>query len=126
MISHSLMTRTPNVSIRIDGKNLDQLHEVKFLGITLDKNLRWKPHIEILKTKLSRVTGTIYRIRDYVDKDSLRQIYLSLAYPHLLYCCALCGGAYKTFIDNLFVEQKKLIRTNVAQPTLRPLTSPLS
>lgn len=26
-----------------------------------------------------------------------------------MYCSALWGGAYKTYIDNLFVEQKKLL-----------------
>ncbi len=81
-----------------------------FLGITLDKVLKWKPHIDILKSNLSKVTGIIYRLREIVNNFSLKHTYFSLAYPHLLYCCALWGGSYKTYIDNLFVEQNKLIR----------------
>ena len=40
----------------------------------------------------------------------MRQIYLSLIYPHLQYCSAIWGGAYTTYIDNLLVSQKKILR----------------
>ena len=52
----------------------------------------------------------MYRIRDYLDHDTIKQVYLSLAYPHLLYCCAQWGGTFSTYTDSLFVEQKKLLR----------------
>lgn len=110
MISHPLLTQTPKLVINIDELILKQVNEFKFLGITLDNTLKWKAHIDDVKSKLAKVTGVTYRIRDHVNSDSLKQIYLSLAYPHLLYCCALWGGAYKTYVDRLFVEQKKLIR----------------
>ena len=31
-------------------------------------------------------------------------------YPHLLYCSAVWGGAYKTDLDALFIAQKKILR----------------
>ena len=32
-------------------------------------------------------------------------------YPYLIYCSAIWGGAYKSYLDSLFVAQKKILRT---------------
>ena len=49
MVSHPLMTHTPDIMIKIDDLILKQVNEMKFLGITLDSLLKWKPHINDLK-----------------------------------------------------------------------------
>ena len=56
--------------------------------------------------------------------SNLRQIYLSLAYPHLLYCSAIWGGAHKTYLNPLVVAQKKLVRI-MSQSDYRQHTSPI-
>ena len=91
MISHPPMTQPPDLEIKIDNCTINQVKEVKFLGITIDNTLRWKSHINEIKNKICKVSGIIFRIRDYIVKDSVRQIYLSLGYPHLIYCCAIWG-----------------------------------
>lgn len=91
MVSHPCMTQTPRVPIKIDNLILNQVNECKFLGVTIHNLLKWKPHIESLKTKLSKVAGVVYRIRDCLDTESILQIYLSLSFAHLSYCCALWG-----------------------------------
>lgn len=101
MVSHPLMSQTPNLMIIINNILIKQVNEVKFLGVTLDNLLKWKSHIDTIKTKLSRICGIMYRTRNYMNTESRKQIYLSLGYPHLLYCCALWGGAYVTFINSL-------------------------
>ena len=40
----------------------------KYLGIMIDKNVNWKPHINKLKTKLAKAVGILYRIRYYLNK----------------------------------------------------------
>ena len=64
----------------------------------------------MLKSKMSILTGIVHRIRGCLNIDSIRQIYLSLIYPHLIYCCSLWGGACNTFLNKIFVAQKKLLR----------------
>ena len=65
-------------------------------------------HVDMLISKISLLTGLIYRLRYFLNVDCLRQIYHSLIYPHFLYCSVIWGRAYKTYIDNLFVTQKNL------------------
>ena len=110
MISRPLMTQPITVSIFMDNIKLKQISTAKFLGVIIDDQLKWKPQVDDLKTKLSKITGIVFRIRDKVNKECLRQIYFALVYPHLLYCSAVWGGAYKTDLDALFIAQKKILR----------------
>lgn len=64
----------------------------------------------MINSKTSVLTGVLYNIRNYLGNTSLRQIYFSPIYPHLTYCCAIWGGAYSTYIDSLYLAQKKLLR----------------
>lgn len=116
MISHSTMTQVQPVNVRINNLSIERIYEIKFLGVTIDSLLKWRPHIEEVKTKISRVTGLLYKIRNCLNIDTLKNIYYSLAYVHLIYCCSVWGGAYKTIISELFITQKKLIRVMFSRP----------
>lgn len=110
MVSSPLMTQSINILVKIDNVELIEVSEFKFLGVILDNKLRWKAHIDTVKSKVALLTGIIYRLRSLLTVNCLKQIYYTLIYPHLLYCSALWGGAYKTYVDSLFVTQKKLLR----------------
>ena len=40
--------------------------DVKFLGVLIDKNLTWRPHIDHIASKISKIVGIIARLRHYV------------------------------------------------------------
>ena len=44
---------------------------VKYLGIFLDKNLSWDYHILQLSKKLSGANGVLYKLRNYVPKETI-------------------------------------------------------
>lgn len=111
MLSRPLMTPTTLINIYIDGIKLNQINSAKFLGEIIDDQLKWKPQIDDINEKLSKLTGIIYRIRNNLSKEHLRLIYFALVYPHLLYCSAIWGGGYGTDLNSLFTTQKKILRT---------------
>ena len=47
------------INIHINNSQICQKEEVKYLGIVIDKNLKWKPHID----KLTTSDGAINRNR---------------------------------------------------------------
>ena len=118
------MTQPNNIEIKINNLLIKKSHEVKFLGITLDCKLTWKSHIEEITNKLCKVNGIIHKIKNACNKKCLLQIYNSLLYPNLIYCCAIWGGAYKTYLNNLTINQKKLIR-NLTNSKRLEHTAPL-
>lgn len=106
MISHPLMSNPANINILIDNCPINHCNETKFLGVLIDSKLLWRQHIQEITSKVSRLTGILYKIRNSITSDCLKLVYMSLAYPHFLYCSAIWGGAYNTYCSTLFTAQK--------------------
>ena len=64
----------------------------KFLGVIIDNNLNWKPHIEALNKKLRSACGRIYRIKKCLPAKLHKQIYHSLFESHLTFAISVWGG----------------------------------
>ena len=124
LISHSSQLPSQHIDIKIDNLAITEVNEAKFLGVTIDHRLLWKSHIATVRLKISKIIGIMYKIRSCLNESNLRQIYLSLAYPHLLYCCAIWGGAHKSYLNTLVIAQKKLVRIMTQNP-YRQHTSPI-
>ena len=69
--------------IKINGfALLEGKDYVKFLGVLIDKNLTWRPHIDHIASKISKIVGIIARLRHHVPLNTLLQIYRSLIFPY--------------------------------------------
>ena len=53
----------------------------------------------------------IYRASVYLDTFSLKNLYCSLFMPYLSYCSEIWGTTYITYINSLYLIQKKVVRT---------------
>lgn len=107
MVSSISNINEDHVHIKIGNNLLTRVKHIKFLGINIDDRLTWKPHLNQLCNKISQMTGIFYKIRNNLTVDCLKLLYMSIVYPHLLYCSAIWGGAFSTLIDGIFVAQKK-------------------
>ena len=56
---------------------------VKYLGVLLDNNLSWKFRIDNDALKVSRTVGVVARLRLFVPRTTLLNIYQSLILPYL-------------------------------------------
>ena len=85
--------KTSNMSIRINGKELKHCDSYKYLGVYIDKNLSWKPHIEHVCKKVSKACGALAKTRHYVNVDTLTSIYYALFNSYVRYGLASWGNA---------------------------------
>ena len=67
----------------IDDNILQEKINVKYLGVYLDTNLTWNPHIEYLCTKLSAASYLLIKLRHYVDLKTLIAVYNSIVYSYI-------------------------------------------
>ena len=95
----------------LNGSIIKQVSTVKFLGVTIDENLTWTPHLENLKKKLSCSQGVLYRIKDSIPKSLHKTLYHSLFESHLIYGISVWGAQSHTVLHDLFTLQKHCIRT---------------
>ena len=75
----------PKLNILANGNPIDEVQEFNFLGITIDQNLLWTPHIRNISIKISRVIGVLRKLKRIFPQHILRLIYNSLIHPHLIY-----------------------------------------
>ena len=57
----------------------------KFLGVFLDQNISWKPHIDKISLNSSGSIGILYKARNIISKSLLKQLYFSFINNYLLY-----------------------------------------
>ena len=99
-----------NFKIKIDGKRLIPSKFVKYLGILIDSHLNWEYQTDLLASKLSRAIGILSKIRHYVCKDTLRNIYFGIFSSILTYWCNIWGQVQNKHIKRLIQFQNKAIR----------------
>ena len=125
LIKGSRKSHTSNeCNIHIGKHKLEQVSEIKYLGIMFDNKLTWKPHIKQLCTKLSRGSWAILKLRNYVYLSALKAVYYSFVYSHLQYCISTWGLTSKTALDPLEKLHKRIIRYLSKSPYLAH-TNPL-
>ena len=62
-------------NIRLNGYKLSESDQIKYLGIYLDKHLNGHYQSKIVMQKLIRAIGMLSKVRHYVDKNELKNIY---------------------------------------------------
>ena len=91
MIFFKIPKVVPRLSLTIARNPIEQVNEFNFLGITLDQNITWKPHITKMAIKIARVIGVLNKLKHIFPQHILLTIYNSLIQPHLIYGLYLWG-----------------------------------
>src|SRR6218665_2562035 len=81
-----------NLNLLIDNTQLARVSKVKFLAAIIDEHLTWKPHIEHVKSKVTKIVGVMCRLKGYLPKHSLKLLYTALLSPYLHYCTVVWAG----------------------------------
>ena len=97
-------------SVLLDGNELSRCESAKYLGITIESNLRWNLHIASLSKKLSQSAGIISKLRHFVNFETSKMLYHSFVKSHLLYGILSWGNDYKSAIQPLQILQNKILR----------------
>ena len=81
--------------IRIRDSFLTEVSTVKFLGVTLDKNLNFNGQVKNVTTKISKPVGVMRRLHCQLPADVMVKLYCSLVYSNLL--CVTDMGKIGTY-----------------------------
>ena len=60
-----------NKIVLISDKPIDRVQNTVFLGLTVNENLSWKPHMQKILQKLRRNFGIIIKIKPYLSTANL-------------------------------------------------------
>ena len=100
---------------------LNKVSECKYLGITMDEDLKWKNHIDIVYGKLIRFVGIFYKLRNKLPPSVLQTIYYAFVHPHILYDIELYANTHFTYLEKLIKINNKILRILQCKPLSTPI-----
>ncbi len=65
-----------NVCISMNNIIITGVRATKFLGVIIDEKLTWKDHISLVRSKLAKTVGILYRVRHFVESVCIVHIVL--------------------------------------------------
>ena len=63
--ANNLQLRPP--TLEINNNIIERQPHIKFLGVLLDENLSWKPHINKIQSKIAKNLGLFYKARNLIN-----------------------------------------------------------
>ena len=74
---HAINKRIEGVvpDLTINGIPLDRVQTFNFLGILLNENMSWKPHIDLLSNKLAKCAGVLNQLKHFLTIHIPRTLY---------------------------------------------------
>lgn len=94
----------------IAGNEIANETKCKYLGIFLDSDISFKPHIDYLCKKLAKHVNTLARARHYIPKHVLYRYYDVYMKPVITYGILVYGATRYNFLKKILLLQKKAIR----------------
>lgn len=99
-----------NTSYTMLGHHLEQIDHGKYLGIELDKELTWGPHIEQTTLKATRTINFLRRNIGKCSETTKAKAYTSMVRPHLEYASSAWDPHLQKHINKLEQVQSKAAR----------------
>ena len=107
---HSTDTDVNDPPLTINGIEIDEVSETKFLGVIIDNKLSWAAHVNALVKKLKCSTGQLNRIRESIPPSLHKDLYHTLFESHLTYGISVWGGISSNKMAPVLTSQKHCIR----------------
>ena len=109
----SLRKPTNPYPLTLHNKEIKITEEAKFLGVTLDRGLTFKPHIDQISMKAAQRINILRAIAGTTfggDTKTLLKLYKSLIRPIIEYASIVFENAAKTHLHKLDVIQNTALR----------------
>ena len=104
--------RAPQIqfSLLYDDTCIGNDKSLKYLGVELDQELNFLPHLTKIENKLSQNVGIITKLKHYLPNSALLMLCYSIVYSHILYGIILWGSTYASHLKKLQLLQNKAVR----------------
>ena len=98
----------PDVTLEMSGIKVHRVDSCKFLGLHIDSQLTWLPHIEYILGKINSSYYAIINLKNVLNTKQLLNVYYALTYSHLKYMVLYWGLSVEA--ERVFILQKRIIR----------------
>ena len=115
MIFSSAKKSANTLLLKINNIVIDQVEHHNLLGITVDKHLTWKLHINNVCRKLNSKLALLKRIKPYLNYETMKLFYNSYILPHMDYCCTIWCSATRSNLKKVISIQKRAAKIIISR-----------
>lgn len=108
--SNHTISKNPMLNLRINDVSINQVHETKLLGITIDNKLSWTKHINKITAKMGSGISAIRRCSSFLTPKATKQVTQALILSNLDYCPVVWSNATVDMIRKLQMIQNRAAR----------------
>lgn len=101
----------PNfTSFKIKDQNIDEVYQTKYLGIVVDRFLKWHPHTEYISNRIRGLVRKFYLLTQFLNKNMLIVLYKALVESIIGYGILVWGGTYGNALIRISIAQKYILK----------------
>ena len=104
------------MEISINDFKLERVYVIKFLGVLIDNDLKWKAQVSAVHKKICRNLAIMTKTRSKFSSEALLKLYHVLIQPHLFYFSEIWGYWSKSVLSPVTKIQKSAVRTICGLP----------
>lgn len=94
----------------INGKQIQLVENVKYLGLIIDNRLTWEKHVAGIRKKIATLVGLFYKLNHFIPDHLRKQIYFSNFHSHFLYLMPVWSTCNKTLFSNADILHKRALK----------------
>lgn len=99
-------------SLFIDNKQISRVPSFKYLGITLQENLKWDLHIDSICRKIMGISCVVKRLGGQINNTTKIALYYAMVNSHLTYVSPVWStSATNNNVNRLQIVQNQAIRS---------------
>lgn len=110
MLFHQKNMQVEEITININGEQINKIDNIKYLGLVIDDKLNWQKHIDHLISKIVPMIGALYRCREYLNNHNCLLIYNAYFLSNLRYLIIIWGICTLTKFKQIQILQNKIIK----------------
>jgi len=107
--------RSPlRLNLKLLSTNIEQVHELKLLGIRIDDEFSWKSHTDFISKKLSMNLFLLHKLKQLVPPFALKPFFHAHCMSHINYASNLWCNAPEVYIkkiNSLYRRALKILNT---------------
>lgn len=128
MLVRGVRASVPKIicDIKIENSKIENVDEIKYLGVIIDKHLNFKEHVKYIIKKIAKKVNFLFRLGDSVSPLTRTTVYKSLIAPHFDYCSTVFLSIGETELDLLQKAQNRAMRAIIRCSRFTPIDQMLN
>ena len=99
-----------SLSINVNGTSIEQVTDVRYLGIYPDSRFSWNNHVSNVCKTIAPKVGLLKRLKHILPSDSLNYVYQAIVQSHIDYCLPVWGFTSESNINKVQRLQNRAAR----------------